>query len=133
MKRELPGLESLRNVSPLVELHHLRLVRELVVASTRDEVTGYGRTDVRLVLETEGPRPNVRATFEFEDCGALKIDAGSYGVRIGCFAIEDVRDRQWDGVAWRVGDIEQDAVLAFHSRTARLVSVEALGSEAPPT
>lgn len=133
MKREPPGLQSLRNVAPHVELHHLRLVRELVVASTRDEVTGYGRTDVRLVLESEAHRPNVRATFEFEHCGALTLDATSHGVRIGCFAIEDVRDRQWDGVDWRVADIEQNAVLAFHSRTARLVSVEVLGSEAPPS
>lgn len=131
MKRELPGLELLRGVVPVVGLYGLSYMREIVVASTRDGDTGFERTDVRLVLESEGSRPNGRATFEFEGVGGLKLDCASHRVRLGLLSIEDMHDRQWDGVAWRVGDLEQSGLLEIYSRAARLVSVEVLAPDAP--
>lgn len=54
---------------------------------------------------------------QFRFTGAREFFLGDFGMSITGFEIQDISDRQWEGIRWKIGDFEGGAIR-FLARTA---------------
>ena len=77
-------------------------------------------------LQTEERDPNFEIKLQFSGVTNLKINEfGNDVTRIIGFDIQDVKNNQWEGIAWEVLDYEEDR-LHFYAKTARIISCDKL-------
>jgi hypothetical protein len=121
---KIAGVDKLIQTLGTFYFSEFRILRKFCFTVEADS-----QAQVQIVLESEDRPKNYKLELEFNGVTDLRLkDFGGGETRIIGFDIEEIANRQWDKINWKVLDFEHDSI-EFLCRSVRVISLTEVDSD----